>query len=698
MSWSSLPPAQSDPNGAPQLEREQKNLASTGDIVLRHLSSESELNASTTNTHDRPVQLPHMIASGSFLSSSSSHPGHPNTQSHSHPNSYPNMVDPNNTRTSHQSQQHPLLRTLEKIHLPQHQSSSQHQSKRKHPTQDVEQDGFWQAGLIFGGVKRGWEQLEEDPEDVRMEKRLCIGLQTLSTRDAEERRAFGVRGGGTTFDTGNKGLVIGGHAHEVVVHHQQEPRSALTTPNANEFATPIENSNPYSEINSTLRALHFSSSLSSQAVAQDRGWASCGKGGLYANGVYVSSDDPNANYSSLTTPTAYNLLTTSGGSSSSSSSYTYGGMALSSSKGGGSHLHLGGAHDYTLGGVGGGSASSSRTSSYPSTSDQTGAASTRSSTTYQSGPAETLTNFQRPDVIQCTHGPLGSCLQCLEHRKIVQVPYYSCFLLYSHIFQSLALPKVDAGENVILGGGGRETGVDVASTAAQFGLRSLVAGEVTFASFVQMCAVVAEEHMLGSSLGGGADNSSTRRTSSTPPPRFVDLGSGLGKAVIIWALLFGRRSSSSSNLGMGLGGSSTSSMHPPLLPPTIQPEEEPPAGPSTCCAVGVEIRQLAHEIVQQRVLPHIPKELQAQMRFLHADFFDTNLHEADVVLVNGTGMDHSGLFQRLMEKLGRELHPGAKIISLSLEFPNDRVFRQLIPPRVYRMSWGNCKVYFHQKI
>ena len=141
------------------------------------------------------------------------------------------------------------------------------------------------------------------------------------------------------------------------------------------------------------------------------------------------------------------------------------------------------------------------------------------------------------------------------------VPYQS-FLTYSHVFQSLNLSKPTSNEEISTPSNKRmlfarttstassacgssstlghyQTTERSSVTAGQFGLRSLVAGEVTFASFVQMCAVVAPERMQLLSSTNASDRVALQNL--PPAPRFVDLGSGLGKAVVMWALLFGTK-------------------------------------------------------------------------------------------------------------------------------------------------------------
>eukprot|EP00392_Amoebophrya_sp_AT5.2_P002162 g2167.t1 len=353
--------------------------------------------------------------------------------------------------------------------------------------------------------------------------------------------------------------------------------------------------------------------------------------------------------------------------------------------------------------TGGAASNSTAAANYNSTSGG-GVLSASTSRAGSSAGSESMTNFQAAEIVQCGHGPLGSCLQCCwTQRGLKQVPYQS-FLIYSYIFQSLSLPRACKSEMLVASDDAGQARAGF-STAAQFGLRSLVAGEVVFASFSQICAAIVPERFgeqrfgLSSTTAGKLDFSDTRRTC-----RFVDLGSGLGKAVVIWALLVGDRGGDGGSDNDGGNGSNH------------QPEPEPPAVPrgssfdvamdgagadgetsSSICAVGIEIRKTAHDMVEQRVLPHLPDFLRNQTRFVHGDFFTIPLQEADVVLINGTGLD-APTFGRLREKLSDELRPGARIISLSLELPTSRNFRVWAEARTYRMSWGNCTVHFHEKV
>ncbi|CAD7965630.1 unnamed protein product [Amoebophrya sp. A120] len=569
----------------------------------------------------------------------------------------------------------------------------------------------------------------------------------------------------------------------------------------------------------------------------------------------------------------------------------------------------------------------------------------------RANPNYNLTNFQPSEVVQCSHGPLGSCLQCINFTgggagtrsstgsstpalssKVVQVPY-ALFLAYGHVFQSLALPRPmknelnsnsssssflsfsnPGGNNQSFGhwaaaapsvGGG-------ASSSTTVNHRALVAGEVIFASFVQMCAAILPERvrvtsksllqqggninlsstalhqeqnnyfystqagqisggshgrrsslsgnpmgstvqssgMIGSSStahqqhpaasrhdnvavlglgagviiareGGGTgslislpSSSSTiiqdhdqqqlhGRVSTTSPtsnmlssphnfnssatsftfhnrsgtafmgnandnvassntvfhpnsrkvPKFVDLGSGLGKAVVMWALLFGRNESllnSTSNYGGNNAGAPESDSEQPEEEPmdvsavnnnlmmggsqhfntqagqgiqlqqpqsVVHPHHQPPL---EICSVGIEIRETAHQIIEEKVIPQLPKKIRNQCKFLNGDFFNLEIgKDADVVLVNATGLD-ADIFSKLVEKLATELRPGARVMSLSLEFPTNRSFRPFhgqgrsgflsggdsssgsgatsSHSRVFRMSWGNCTVYFHERI
>lgn len=282
------------------------------------------------------------------------------------------------------------------------------------------------------------------------------------------------------------------------------------------------------------------------------------------------------------------------------------------------------------------------------------------------------TSFGCEDLVECGHAPAGSCLQCVTFRSegVFQVPYagYVEYLQYSQLLGALEKPSAaEYAEYATTGvGGGSLDGTTVTR-------RSLVNGEIHFPSFMTMCRLV-----LG--LPPHADLTVDPRARGVGGRglRFLDLGSGLGRATVAWASTFGGRFVLP--LGGGSSGQSGGVVDQKVL------------------AVGVEVRKSAHELAVA-ALQQCP-ELAKKVLLVRGDMFElepVTMAEADVVMVSGTGMD--ALFSRLVAKLGRELRKGTKIISISQQFPRSGNFREVTASRLFRMSWrGNCRVYFHEKL
>lgn len=255
-----------------------------------------------------------------------------------------------------------------------------------------------------------------------------------------------------------------------------------------------------------------------------------------------------------------------------------------------------------------------------------------------------LTTFTVQDVCSCSgHSARGSCTVCSPHVGTVAQTSYMNFLDYCSIFQAVvALQQL------------RPSAAE--ATLAGCDLRGLVAGEIHFPSFVSMVT-----HALdgcASAEGRGA-------------PRFLDLGSGLGRAVVAYALCFSpwREEAPASAAPAGSG-----------------PAEEAGLCPrSGAVAVGVEIRSKVDQLVVDVVLPAMPAELRAKVQLLCGDMFDMQCGWADLLLVNATGLGDV-VFARLRQKLEAETHTGARIMCLSVPLVSDFFVELPASGRQYRMS------------
>lgn len=132
---------------------------------------------------------------------------------------------------------------------------------------------------------------------------------------------------------------------------------------------------------------------------------------------------------------------------------------------------------------------------------------------------------------------------------------------------------------------------------------------------------------------------------------FLDCGSGRGKAVVATALLFPK---------------------------------------ARVC--GLEIRPQLHNVAQNLTLPC--QEVKDRIHFHLTDFFRVPWSDADVIMINATGMEAS-LIKRVEEKITKEV--GNKVIFIVISQPL-RVsgFSPYLQPRYYRMGWGNATVYTYR--
>lgn len=139
---------------------------------------------------------------------------------------------------------------------------------------------------------------------------------------------------------------------------------------------------------------------------------------------------------------------------------------------------------------------------------------------------------------------------------------------------------------------------------------------------------------------------------------FFDLGSGTGRVVMQSHLLF--------NFKKSIGVELLAGLH------------------DQACDVA---EKFANEIE-----PQIRHEFgDRELHLFHESFFDVDLSEADLVLINHPIKDRD-LFFKLEEKLLQELKPGTKIITIIRALENPR-FKQ-VGNEKYDFSWGESTAHF----
>lgn len=227
---------------------------------------------------------------------------------------------------------------------------------------------------------------------------------------------------------------------------------------------------------------------------------------------------------------------------------------------------------------------------------------------------EGMTNFTLSDVVVCRHGPQGRCLQC-SGREPVNIPA-ATYATYCRAFHDIGHFTHPLAEEA------RRYAVPA---------RSLVAGEIELSSFAPLIASLRV----------------------APGERFLDLGSGLGRAVVAWAL---------------------------LLP--------------QCTAAGIEIRQSLHDGAVG-IVGGLSPELQQRVHLHCGDIFLCDWHEANVLLVNSTGFDDD-LMAKVAAKVVHTV-AGTRVITLSQPLLHCRGL-ELLSQAPYRMTWGNCTVYVYQRV
>jgi hypothetical protein len=143
---------------------------------------------------------------------------------------------------------------------------------------------------------------------------------------------------------------------------------------------------------------------------------------------------------------------------------------------------------------------------------------------------------------------------------------------------------------------------------------------------------------------------------------FYDLGSGTGKAVIMAALTY----------------------------------------PFAKCK-GVELLDDLHDgavSVLKRydteIKAHMQDQLdQTEIEFIHANFFECDLRDANVIFVHSTCLDEYTM-NKLEEKLAYELLPQTRVVTVTKTFQSD-VF-DLKKYQEYNMAWGKAIAFFYEKV
>jgi hypothetical protein len=118
-------------------------------------------------------------------------------------------------------------------------------------------------------------------------------------------------------------------------------------------------------------------------------------------------------------------------------------------------------------------------------------------------------------------------------------------------------------------------------------------------------------------------------------------------------------------------------------------------------SIGVELLAGLHdkacdvtEKFVEEIEPQIRTEIgDRELHLLNESFFDVDLSEADLILLNHPLKDRE-LFLKLEEKFLTELKPGTKIISIIRALANQR-FKSLGSEK-YSFSWGESTAYFFE--
>jgi SAM-dependent methyltransferase len=118
-------------------------------------------------------------------------------------------------------------------------------------------------------------------------------------------------------------------------------------------------------------------------------------------------------------------------------------------------------------------------------------------------------------------------------------------------------------------------------------------------------------------------------------------------------------------------------------------------------SIGIELLKDLHnkslEVARKfnaNVKPIISNNLTSkEFEFINKSFFEVNLSDADVILMNHPFKDGPN-FVDLEKKFLNELKPGTKIITTIRSLKNPAI--KLLGHKKYHFSWGLSTVYFHE--
>lgn len=145
-----------------------------------------------------------------------------------------------------------------------------------------------------------------------------------------------------------------------------------------------------------------------------------------------------------------------------------------------------------------------------------------------------------------------------------------------------------------------------------------------------------------------------------PESVFFDLGSGTGRVVLAFYLLF--------NFKKCVGVELLSGLH------------------NKACEINSEFNKNA----SPQLAGYINNR---ELQFLRGDIFATDLREADLIFMNHPFKEGEG-FNKLEEKFLAELKPGSKIITTIRALKNP-LFKNL-GSQTYKFSWGDSTAHFFE--
>jgi precorrin-6B methylase 2 len=141
---------------------------------------------------------------------------------------------------------------------------------------------------------------------------------------------------------------------------------------------------------------------------------------------------------------------------------------------------------------------------------------------------------------------------------------------------------------------------------------------------------------------------------------FFDLGSGTGRVVVESHLLFDFKKCTGVELLEGLHNK------------------------------ACEVKQQFEKVIKPQIENHLSGR---ELTFLNNDIFTTDLHEADLVLMNHPFKDGE-VFMQLEEKFLKELKSGTKIVTIIRALKSEG-FKNM-GSQTYKFSWGDSTAHFFE--